>query len=228
MEQKPDSDEHAPNSVSAEYTYFDGMHSRVRGNKTLTLWVYHHGMCKVVLLAVMETESENNDMVTIFFNLFNQCLKALTGDNSYTFSPYGCMVDEASANFNAIQGGFGKEMLAHTVTCQWHFKACAKCQLPSIMPDQNTFIDMIGKLCKTYVRSEYIRVVAVLVEICKANEIVSWWEWWEAQKFHFVPAFRGFCILDLNLADVGHAMLKTSCKMWLSMDTHRDICHFMV
>ena len=87
------------------------------------------------------------------------------------------MVDEAGANFNTIQAVYGKEMLAHTVTCQWHFKACAKCQLPSIMPeDQNTFIEMIGKPCKTYVRSEYIQVVAVLVEICKANEIISWWE----------------------------------------------------
>ena len=121
IEQKPDSDEHAPNSLSAEYAYFDSMHSRIRGYKTLTLWVYHPRMCKVVLLAVMETESENTDMVTLFFNLFNQCLKELTGDNSYTFSPYGFMVDETGANFNAIQAVFGKEMLAHTVTCQWHF-----------------------------------------------------------------------------------------------------------
>ena len=49
--------------------------------------------------------------------------KELTGDNSYTFSPCGFMVDEAGANFNAIQTVFGKEMLAHAVTCQWHFKA---------------------------------------------------------------------------------------------------------
>ena len=122
-----DSDEHAPNSLSAEYAYFDDMHSQVRGYKTLTLWVYHPGMCKVVLLAVMETESENTDMITLFFNLFNQCLQELTGNNSYSFSPYGFMVDEACANFNAIQAVFGKEMLAHAVTCQWHFKACAKC-----------------------------------------------------------------------------------------------------
>ena len=33
MEQKPDLDEHAPNSLSAEYTYFDGIHSRVRDIK---------------------------------------------------------------------------------------------------------------------------------------------------------------------------------------------------
>ena len=120
-------------------------------------------------------------------------------------------------------------MLAHTVTCQWHFKACTKCQLPSILSeDQNTFIEMIHKLCKTYVRSEYIRVVAVLVDICKANEIVSWWEWWEAWKFHIVAAFGDFCILGLNIAEVDHALLKTTCKMWLSVATHRDICHFMV
>ena len=31
MEQKPDSDEHAPNSLSAEYAYFNGMHSGVGG-----------------------------------------------------------------------------------------------------------------------------------------------------------------------------------------------------
>ena len=59
----------------------------------------------------METKSENTDMVTLFFNLFNQCLQELTGDSSYTFSPYGFMVNEASVNFNAIQAVFGKEML---------------------------------------------------------------------------------------------------------------------
>ena len=126
MEQKADSDQHRPNSFSSEYAYFDGMHSRVRGYKTLTLWVYHLGICKVVLLAVMETESENTEMVTLFFNLFNECLKEFTGNKSYNFLPCGFMVDEAGANFNAIQAVFGKEMLAHTVTCQWHFKACAK------------------------------------------------------------------------------------------------------
>ena len=89
MEQKPDSDEHAPNSLSAEYAYFDGMHSRVRGYKTLTLWVYHLGMCKVLLLAVMEMESENTEMVTLFFNFFNECLKEFTGDKSYNFLPNG-------------------------------------------------------------------------------------------------------------------------------------------
>ena len=56
-------------SVSAEYAYFVGMHSRVRGYKTLTL-------CKVVLLAVMEMESEHTDMVTLFFNFLMNSSKS--------------------------------------------------------------------------------------------------------------------------------------------------------
>ena len=72
------------------------------------------------------SESENTEMVTLFFNLFNECLKEFTGDKSYNFLPFGFLADEAGANFNAIQVVFGKEMLAHTVTCQWHFKTCAK------------------------------------------------------------------------------------------------------
>ena len=32
------------NSLSLEWAYMDGMHSRVRGYKTLTLWTYHPGM----------------------------------------------------------------------------------------------------------------------------------------------------------------------------------------
>ena len=80
MEQKADSDQHPPDSLSGEYPYFEWMHSRVRGYRTLTLWVYHPGMCKVVLLVVIKTESENTEMVTLFFNLFDECLQELTGD----------------------------------------------------------------------------------------------------------------------------------------------------
>ena len=91
-------------------------------------------------------------MGTLFFNLFNECLKEFTGDKSCNFLPHGFMVTEAGANFNAIQEVFGKGMLAHTVTYQWHLKACAKQQLSYILQeDQNTFMEMIEKLCKTYV-----------------------------------------------------------------------------
>ena len=40
MEQKETEGQHT-NSLSLEWAYMDGMHSRVRGYKTLTLWTYH-------------------------------------------------------------------------------------------------------------------------------------------------------------------------------------------
>ena len=50
MEQKETEGQHT-NSLSLEWAYMDGMHSRVRGYKTLTLWTYHPGMNKVMALA---------------------------------------------------------------------------------------------------------------------------------------------------------------------------------
>ena len=43
MEQK-ETEGQRTNSLSLEWAYMDGMHSRVRGYKTLTLWTYHSGM----------------------------------------------------------------------------------------------------------------------------------------------------------------------------------------
>ena len=33
--------------LSREKAFFDGMHSRCRGYKTLTLWTHHPGMCRI-------------------------------------------------------------------------------------------------------------------------------------------------------------------------------------
>ena len=43
-----------------------------------------------------------------------------------------------------------------------------------------------------------------------------------------IPAFRGFKIPGLNLAETGHSMIKTKNKMWLSMATYRDVCFFII
>ena len=58
--------------------------------------------------------------------------------------------------------------------------------------------------------------------------ILNWWQWWDARKFHIVPAFRGFNISGLNLVETGHSMSKVKGKMWLSVATWRDICFHIV
>ena len=193
----------------------DGMHSRVRGYKTLTLWTYHPGMNKVMDLAIMECQNENTQMIKHFLQTFNKCLQDYTGINDYKFDPYGIMCDERGANMNAIEEVFGKEFMAHkrVVTCQGHFKSCARRQLSGIDKDeQKSFEGLIAKLCECYTKGEYDHISSAPKDICDHNDILHWWEWWEARKYHIIPAFRGFKILGLNLAETGHSMIKTKTK----------------
>ena len=39
-------------------------------------------------------------------------------------------------------------------------------------------------------------------------EHIQWFEWWHARWYHFLPVYRGFWLSGLNLAEVGHSMLK--------------------
>ena len=80
----------------------DGMHSRVRGYKTLTLWTYHPGMNKVIALAIMECQNKNTQMIKHFLQTFKKCLQDYTGIDDYKFDLYGIMCDEGGANMNAI------------------------------------------------------------------------------------------------------------------------------
>ena len=53
-------------SLQIEWAYMDGMHSQIRGNKTLMLWTYHPGMNKVMALAIMECQNKNTQMIKHF------------------------------------------------------------------------------------------------------------------------------------------------------------------
>ena len=56
--------------LAYEKSYFDGMHRRVRGFKTLTLWLHHPGMRRMKRLASMDVLRENKEQVALFFSTF--------------------------------------------------------------------------------------------------------------------------------------------------------------
>ena len=56
--------------------------------------------------------------------------------------------------------------------------------------------------------TDYKRISTALENLTTRNNILNWWQWWGARKFHIVPTFRGFNISGLNLAETGHSMLK--------------------
>ena len=89
--------------------------------KLLTMWTYHPVMKKVIKWASMEAEKENTECIALFLELFNSVLR-VSGKNDYKFNPCGIMCNEAGANFNAIEKVLEKDVLARTISCQWHFR----------------------------------------------------------------------------------------------------------
>ena len=216
-------------SLSAEHAYIDAMHSRVNGYKIVTMWTFHPGMNKVVNLAIMDCHKENTEMLTLFLELFNSSLQDLTGNSQYKFNPIGIMCDESGANMNAIERVFGKDFMARVVTCQWHFCQCAKCQLPEINTlERETFTKMVNDLCYSSTVNDYERITNILHNICSQNGLENWWTWWDEQCFHIVPAFHGFGIIGLNLAETGHSSLHVNKKLWLSAAAWRDVCFYII
>ena len=66
------------------------------------------------------------------------------------------MCDESGANMNAIERVFGKDFMARVVTCQWHLRQCAKCQLPDINSlERETFTKMVNDLCYSSTVNDY-------------------------------------------------------------------------
>ena len=216
-------------SWTEEHAYIDAMHSWVNGYKTVTMSTYHPGMNKVVNLAIMDCHKENTEMLTVFLQLFNNCLQDLTGNGEYKFNPIGIICDENRANMNATEKVFGHKFMSKVLTCQWHFCQCAKWQLPSInLLERETFTKMVNDLCYSSTVNDYKRITNILHNICIQNEIEYWWIWWDKRWFHIVPAFQEFCISGLNLAETGHSSLHVNKKLWLSAATWRDVCFYIV
>ena len=118
-----DMDQNGPeHPLQGEEAYFNGCHSRCAGYKTLALFVYHMAMCCILRLAMMEVKSESTHEISIFWELFNEILSEIKGQN-YKFNPKSIMVDENGANYCAIRKVFGLEFAtSKVVSCQMHYK----------------------------------------------------------------------------------------------------------
>ena len=131
--------------LAYEKTYFDAMHRRVKGFKTLTLWVHHPGLRRMKRLASMEVERETAENVELFFNIFNEALREYTGDPNYVFNPAMFVSDEAGAIHQGMNRVFGDAFLEKISTCQWHFKRCAWQQIIHIDEDDRATLPVCSQ-----------------------------------------------------------------------------------
>ena len=110
---------HYPNS---KFCYLDGKYKRCRGFVTLTASVYHSLLRKQIILGTMEAESENSENVALFWELFNEILKKVSGNENETFNPIGWCTDLAGANLAGLCAVFGESTKSRIKTCEFHFK----------------------------------------------------------------------------------------------------------
>ena len=108
--------------LQEEIAYFDGMHSRCKNWKTLTLWVYHPVTRRLMKFATMETKAELSTICALFWKMWNKALGKVKGDPNFTYNPKGFMTDEVGANANGILQVYGHDAIRKSYTWQFHFK----------------------------------------------------------------------------------------------------------
>ena len=105
-----------------EVVYFDGMHKRCSGFKTLTLWVLQIVMRKLTNLATMEVKREDTTCCSLFWEILNTMLSEVKNEEGYKFNPKMFIVDEAGAVAAGIRNVFGEAGYRKTRSCHFHFK----------------------------------------------------------------------------------------------------------
>lgn len=88
----------------------------------MVIRTYHPLLPKVVKLATIDCDSESKECISLFWTLWNNALVELSGIPNYHFNPKGWCMDEAGANWSAIEEVFGSEALLKCESCEFHFK----------------------------------------------------------------------------------------------------------
>ena len=142
--------------------------------------MHHPGMRKMQRLATMDCKKESMDMIALFFETFNEALAEVVGEKGYKFNLSMICMDEAGANLQGLRKVYGDEFMEHVVSCQFHFKQCARRQLKNIDEnDQATFMHLVTKICQAQTVVEYKKYADALEHICVKNKCVHWYNWWK-------------------------------------------------
>lgn len=209
-----------PCPLQEEDVYIDANHSRAQKLKSIATWVYHPSLRRVIRLAIMYCQHEDTVSLTLFWKLFNEVVAYVKGSPGYVFNPRAFMSDEHGGNKNAIRDVFGVQVSKKRhVTCAWHFtsnankKAREVLKLPS---DHDLFLGLCKELVDAHTVAKYQDLWADLLEMGEAHPgLKPFLTWWEARKYHIVPAFRKAGHPGVNLAEIGNSQWTGSHKMSL-------------
>ena len=212
--------------LSNEYAHVDATHTRCRGFKSLTLWVYHPVMRKLLRIAIMEVEQENTENLTKFWQLLNEMLQKVSGQNNYHFNPVGFVADKHHANWNSIKNVFGSATLQTVVSCEFHYKQSVQRHAKKIVGYSEKFINLADTMLKALSVTEFEAACCEMSTFIQDHShLDEWFRWWYDRRTHIFRAFKPIGAPSSNLAEVGHAKLSSVGRKYMSLleAAHEDI-----
>lgn len=200
-------------SHNLSFYFFDGKHGRVQGMKTLTASAFHSGKRRMIRLAVMHCENENELNVSLFWELFNKALKFATNDSSAVFKPYRYMMDEGGAEWAGLLKACGEEEVQHASSCQFHFKEAVNREAGKLGSSKTKFEfkRLATALLTAKSPAAYDKAYGSLAKFtngkpAKRCVLKSWLDWWDERKHHVFDAFRtSHFIPTTNLSECLHS-----------------------
>ena len=219
--------------LQEEPCYFDGMHKRCKGWKTLTLWVFHPSSRRLMRLCTMEVKGETTESVALFWTILDRMLKEVFNDQTIYFNPYMFITDEAGANYNGIMQVYGEEGYKKSRTCIFHFKQSLQKMLQKFPDDlsvqRGEFEDLMLQLLYIATISEFMEIKGRLLQIASlVPGLDSPLQWWLARRYNLFPIFRGYCISSVNMAEIGHSTLKRPKPLALVDAAWEDVCSMVM
>ena len=212
-------------SHSLSFCFFDGKHGRVQGMKTLTASVFHLGLRRMIRLAVMHCENEDESKVSLFWKLFNEALKLATGDLETVFKPYGYMMDEGGAEWAGLLKACGDEEVQRANSCQFHYKQAVNRETGKLGSSKSKF--EFKRLANTLLTAKspaaYDKAYGDLAKFInekpsKRGVLKPWLDWWDERKHHVFDAFRTLPFMPTtNLSECLHSSWETTHSSKLSL-----------
>jgi hypothetical protein len=197
--------------LSKEYIHVDATHTRCKDFQTLTLWVYHPVMRKLLQLAIMDIEKENTTNLVQFWSTLNEMLQKVSGDPTYVINPTGFVVDEHHANWNSIRSVFGEDAIKRVVSCEFHFKQSIQRHAKGFGDEEASqlFIAIAERMLTVMTISAFNIAVSEMERLVDDHpRIYHWLQWWLDRKTHIFRCYKPLDAPNSNLAEVGHSKLK--------------------
>lgn len=104
-------------------------------------------------------------------------------------------MDEAGANWSAIEEVYGSEALLKCKSCEFHFKDCRNRQrrVISTQEEKDRFTAVTDRWLLATTTASYQNILMELLELIddiKRPALKSWVNWWHDRRGHIFRAWR--------------------------------------